>query len=358
MYRGGSAMKLTEWFDTYRLQRMRGAASKSLQDYHAALRGFAEFLGRDPTIQDLTDTEVAAYLVWLSAPTTDRKPAGPRTRNKHRACLLALWRFARLPRSRYILGDSAPEWDPCVERETVPRRIPEAWTATDVVSLIRSATNQSGRVGEVGAADWWQALISVCYWTGWRLGAVLELPATALEVFHGATPTGAVAALVVRAETQKQRADQTALLDRAALEVLKRIRPGHADKLFPWPWCRLTLHRHMRRILAAAGVTTTRFLFHKLRATHATLLEAAGGNATEALGHSDRRVTVAHYIDRRLLPVTATCAVLPQIHKRTDLPGSRKQINASPTGAETPRNNGCLRGGMEVGEDIQGWDFV
>lgn len=350
-------MRLLDWFEVYRLQRMRGGVAKSLEDYRAALRGFADFLERPPTTQDLSDTTVAGYLAWLASPTSDRKPVGPRTRNKHRACLLALWRFARLPRSRAVLGETAPEWDPCVERETVPRRIPEAWGASELRALMDAATRQSGLVGEVSAADWWAALVATCYWTGWRLGAVLELPGTALEVFGTPTATGAVAALVVRAESQKQRADQVALLDGAALEVLRRIRPGHAAKLFPWPWCRLTLHRRMRRIISVAGVTTSRFLFHKLRATHATLLEAAGGNATEALGHSDRRVTVAHYIDRRLLPVAASCAVLPQIHRRTDLPCPRKQINAStPAGAVTPREGETEDGDFQ--QEFQGWDFV
>ena len=44
-----------------------------------------------------------------------------------------------------------------------------------------------------------------------------------------------------------------------------------------------------------------RHKFHAMRRTVASFYEAAGGNATELLGHSTRDVTRTHYLDPRVV---------------------------------------------------------
>ena len=56
------------------------------------------------------------------------------------------------------------------------------------------------------------------------------------------------------------------------------------------------------RIMLAAGLPHSRaYKFHIFRKSVASHAEAAGGNATELLGHSARSVTL-RYIDRRIAP--------------------------------------------------------
>jgi integrase len=55
------------------------------------------------------------------------------------------------------------------------------------------------------------------------------------------------------------------------------------------------------QVLARAGLPTdAKSKFHRIRRTVASYYEAAGGNATELLGHSSRKVTTA-YLDKRVV---------------------------------------------------------
>ena len=58
--------------------------------------------------------------------------------------------------------------------------------------------------------------------------------------------------------------------------------------------------RRLGEIMERAGLPNSRlYKFHSIRKSVASYYEAAGGNATELLGHSSRRITKA-YIDPRI----------------------------------------------------------
>jgi integrase len=72
--------------------------------------------------------------------------------------------------------------------------------------------------------------------------------------------------------------------------------------VFALPWARGhksgTFYRRYTMLLERAGLPTgRRWKPQCLRRTFATFLEAAGGDATEALDHSSRRVTKQSYLD-------------------------------------------------------------
>lgn len=59
--------------------------------------------------------------------------------------------------------------------------------------------------------------------------------------------------------------------------------------------------RKIGEVLERAGLPTdSKSKFHRIRRTVASYYEAAGGNATELLGHSSRKIT-EKYLDRRIV---------------------------------------------------------
>ena len=76
---------------------------------------------------------------------------------------------------------------------------------------------------------------------------------------------------------------------------------GIDQPIFPWPFCPTHIYYHYKRILRRAGLPTDRDChFHRIRKSVASWYEAAGGNVTELLDHSARRVTRA-YLDPRIV---------------------------------------------------------
>lgn len=317
-------LSLEEFFrTTYRPKRLRGASPRTIEDYGSVFRLTEEFLGRPWLLRELTDELVESYLGWLAAggpskgPHCGRsrlnRPRSTATRNKHLAYLLALWRAAREKKVRAVLGEEAPRDDPDVRKERAPKRIPEAWTPEEIATLIAIAELEPGTVGGVRAADWWPALFQTLYVTGWRIRTALQLTPAALEVFTAPLPCGAPACLRARGEVMKDHDDDRKPIDHATLDRLLRLGPATRERLFPCDVTPKTLRARMRKQLRLAGLSTRKWLFHKVRATHATALHAAGGNATASLGHSDPAVTAASYLDPRYLRQKSPIQLLPPL---------------------------------------------
>lgn len=277
---------------------------RTLADYATICRTMRRFAGRPVLLSDLSDAFVESYLAWLGSAnesdTIQRRPASPATQNRHRAVILALWRYARRSKVRMMLAERAPATDPDVEKLHTPRRIPEAWSQVELSALLQTASRRPGRVGHVAAGDFWPALICTAYVTAWRIGAIMRLEPADLESFGEPLDGRYPGQLRSPAESQKHFADEVALVDHATFALLSRLQPGRHSRLFPWDATVKTLREHFRGIVADSGLRTRKYLFHKLRASHASLLESRGGDATTSLGHSSRRVTLASYLDPRL----------------------------------------------------------
>jgi integrase len=85
----------------------------------------------------------------------------------------------------------------------------------------------------------------------------------------------------------------------AALQDLPRA----SDCVFEWPYHPSYIFRRLGRIMRRAGLPNDRMhKFHVLRKSVASYYEAAGGNATELLKHSERKVTRG-YLDPRIVKV-------------------------------------------------------
>jgi integrase len=111
--------------------------------------------------------------------------------------------------------------------------------------------------------------------------------------------------VIVRAAHQKGRRDRVLPLSDQAVSACIRLHQHtcQCKLLFPCPYRREWLWRRFRAIVEAAGLTTPRGrmgLFHRLRRTSGSLVEANGGDGSRHLGNT-RAVFERSYLDPRII---------------------------------------------------------
>ena len=251
--------------------------ANTLRLHQTGLHHFARFLGRIPTVLDLCDQTVCRYI-------SSRIAVGKSRATVRGECakLLALWRYAA--RHRYV-----EQW-PSLKLPRQPERAPLAWTRPELDRLF-AATQLAGPVGNVPGFLWWGALASCLWDTGERIGAMLGLE------WYGVDLAGLT--LVLPAEVRKGRACDR--IYRIAMDTAERLSRLPRDRRpFFWPYHESTLYNRYKRLLERAGLPSDRrSKFHRIRRSTASHYAAAGGDATELLGHSSRAVTRL-YLDPRL----------------------------------------------------------
>lgn len=278
--------------------------------YLNSLRLFDKYLERAATLADLNDDTVTAHLAWILA-----NGRQPRTANKSRDQLLALWRYAA--RKRHV--DLFPDVEPIPEFKRAPR----AWTIEQLAKLLAVARQPGEWRSElcgVPSIIWWPALLLTLYDTGIRIGAAMQLRVDDFDA------SGRI--VFVRAETQKHRADQVLPVSEETASILAEsiAATESRDWLFPWPFDQAYLYTQFNLLLKAAGLPTGRGnKFHKIRRTSATMAELCigPGAATIHLGHSSPKVT-ERYLDRTMLPSANVAAALP----RPVLPTEKGKVSA------------------------------
>lgn len=262
--------------------RLAGGAESTKRQYRAIVRRFSEFLCRQATFDDLTETNVLPFIEALAS--SKRQPSAATVRGVQKK-LASLWEFA----FRRGKVTTAPDMRPWKE----PKRLPTCWTLEELGRLLAAARATPGWIAGVPAGLWWEAILLLCYETGARIGAVLQISLVDIDVRRRL--------LAIPAENQKQFAEQRFFLTEQATAAVKASIAAcpQRNALFPWAKCEATLYHHFRHILERAGLPTgRRDKFHKLRRTSATQIARVAGKAaaSEHLGHSSLRVTAA-YID-------------------------------------------------------------
>lgn len=297
MSRNFDCLSLRTLFDRYyRPRKLLGRSEKNAYQYFMQLRHLARFLGREPTTDDLDDDTLAAFLQWfIDGRDRQLRPRSPETANKARSHLTALWRFA----AQVGLVD---RW-PTIPKIPVPESAPMAWTVEQITLIFNACADARGWLCGIPAADYWIAFHRLLWDTGERSGAMLALRWDWLS-----RDTLAVPGIV-------RKANKVAVyvLSPPTLAALERIREPARDLIFPWRLHRSTFYHHYRRLIERAGLSYTRSGPQKMRRSFASHLEAAGGNATAALQHCNRSVTLKSYIDPRIVSPEAAWRKLPKI---------------------------------------------
>lgn len=295
----GTPQPLAEFYrDYYVPLRLIGASPKTVEQYEIALRHWKRFCG-SLALSDIDDMALAAFVAALAR---SRSPATVAKTLRH------VMSIVRLAAKR---AGVVPPDPPAVR---VSRRIPEAFTIDQVEAILAECRREPGSLAALPASRWWPALVLFVFDTGCRVGAALASVADDLAIGERS--------VLLRAETQKQRADQWHTLSDQAIAAIAALYPRPGSLVFPWPYGRGVIYKRFRRILDRAGVPAGRErggLFHKLRKTTASYVHANGGDATYQLGHSSRQVT-ERYLDPRIARNGQAIDVLPRPEMPIDDP--------------------------------------
>lgn len=290
------AVTLLEVFEqAYLPLRLAGSSTAVRKQYRWNIERFSDWLGRTATVDDLSDTVVASFIASIMRPEGER-PRSAATGNKIRSQLVALWNFA----FRKQLCKVGPD----VPKLTQAKRVPTSWTVEEVGRILDACDRHPKGV-------MLRAMVLVLFDTGLRLGALRQAP---LSAYRPETRE-----LLIAAETQKQNADQLFVLHPDTCAALERF-PKPRKVLIPCEMSEATLFKAFRQVLQDAGLPATRRdMFHKIRRTTATLVEATygAGTATRILGHSTPGVTAA-YLDTTKLPGNDIALRMPRPTKGGD----------------------------------------
>jgi integrase len=219
------------------------------------------------------------------------------TVNKVRRHCLALLRWA------VEIGEieKVPSWKPDAEL----RRAPHAFLVGEFSRVLSAAQRRPGYVDGIPAGWWWESLLLSLWYTGSRITAILQVR------WDDVLKDG----FYLRAEYQKQKADQLFVVGADCLRAIERIRTPERELVWPWPHSQKALYRHFASIAKTAGVPVSRDtggLFHRIRRSTASYIRAAGGDATSQLGHSCSSVT-ARYYDPRIVGAHDATAAMPSL---------------------------------------------
>lgn len=270
-------MELKKFFDSvYAPYRLRGKSQETFRLYNLTITQFSRTLGRPACLDDLTDENTLLHL-------HRRREVAPATRNKERAQLFALWRFAS-QRGHHSGWPNIPE-------EDEPERTPLAWTQNDIHILLDGATNMTGNVGNTPRNVWWPAMIRLALDTGERIGALRESRWHWIDDGRIRFP----------AEYRKgKKRDKPYRLGPATVQALEKVKQySTSDLVFEWPYTYTYLWTCWRSLLQKCDLPTGRDSgLHRIRKTVASAAWAAGLDAQDLLDHNDKRTT-QRYLDPR-----------------------------------------------------------
>lgn len=273
-------MIIEELVEEYLLQNGDVKSRNTERLMRIVARHFIAFAGNDATL--LTDRNLGGFMRWRRNDYRGKKPPAEITITNEAAKLRALAGFAHqlgfVPPVRFNVRHNRPG-------------IPTAMTQEQVRAMFDAARATTYSIGGVPGSVYFVALFSVAWDTGARANAIHELRIEDIDlerlqitfrVLKGNAPA-------VTKEIRPSTAD-------AIRELLK-----HFDDVRPFAVVKsASIYHHLKRIKRAAGIPISiRNGLHDFRRAYATAIHAAGGDATEALGHSSDAVTRRWYIDPR-----------------------------------------------------------
>lgn len=301
-----STTKILEYFEQeYLPSNLRITSNSTIKHYNITIRQFGEFLGRDAKLEDMTDGNATRFCRWLQL----EKDIATQTIEQRMNYLRAIWRWC----CRERLIEKWPNFQTAPPEKPLPR----AWTTQQIVELMDAARETDGHIGAVPAGVWWYNLHRFAWETGERLGAMLKARWDDVDSERCLIE---IPAKYRKAKTRGMlyTISEDLMGDLVAMREFKTAPHFHLpinfDVIFYWPFTESTFYNHYDKILKRAGLPTDhRSKMHRIRRSFASHLEANGGNATEALKHSSRRITANSYLDESIIQRTPAFKMLPKL---------------------------------------------
>lgn len=278
---------LRNWiFTRFLPQNLKVRNELTRKNYGHAVNDFAEFLGREPVLSDLSDEALTGLTLHL----LNTRHLAERTANERAGRIKTFWSWAA--RKRYV--DQFPTFQPVPE----PEKIPLAWRENELVKLFNSCRRQRGEICGIPAWRWWFTIHGFWWCTGERIGATLAMRVEHLRLDE--------AVAVLPASIRKgRRKPAVHYLWADLVEMFRSILPPNGPErqlVFPWPKHHTTLYHYYNKVLKMAGLPHDRYCKpHKMRVSHASWRHMAGEDATRALGHDSPDTTRRHYLDPTLI---------------------------------------------------------
>lgn len=252
--------------------------------YGFAVANLGEAIGSPPSVADLTDTNLARTITTLQM-----RGLAAKTINERIGRLKALW--------RWLADQRRVDTRPTIKKIVEPQRVPVAWSQDELRRLVLATKFIDRDLAGGICAEWfWHSLILTAWDTGERISALLS---ARYDWINGNW-------LAIPAEYRKGKTkDRVYRLTDATIAAIRNASMPPREFIWPWSAHRSSLYNHYRRLLKLAKLPADRkSMFHRIRRSVATHVEAAGGNATKLLDHSSRRLTEKSYLDPRFLPET------------------------------------------------------
>ena len=268
-------------------------APRTIVLYGHTLDRFAEYLGREPVLEDLDDIVVSKFLAHrLSDP---KRPVRRTTVLKDRVQLCAIAAFCA--KKRMI-----PEFLTLAPMRAAPR-LPQAYLVEEVQAIVRAAGQLTGTESGKPKAWYWQTFVACMVQTAGRVGEVQAVTWQCVDADRRC--------VTFLAETRKGRTrdvERGISADLAAMLEQQRGEP--AEPVWPWTLSEQMRWQRLRKLCKLANVQYR--AWHAFRKTAASYVAAGGGNAQQLLDHDRSSTSEKHYLDNRIVNRRVSAAdVLP-----------------------------------------------
>lgn len=298
------------------------APHKDLSDrtsamYEATLDRFRDFLGREATVDDLDDFVAARFIRWRRVTQHSQyKLISPASLAKDSAHLRSLWTW--LAKKRWKKADGELLEFPDYARPKVPKPVPKAYKAEELAQLVAMGKRRKGLISGKPAAWYWPTKIMAMFQTGERIGAILALRWSEVDLER--------CTLTFLAATRKgHRETITRPITKELAKMLATQKGPPEARVWPWLDDReaLSAYNSLRVLCRIAGVSYKPF--HAIRKSTASYLKRAGISAKKQLGHSSEEMAENHYYDEDITGRESNLDYLPPL----DL-GDRRRDDEKP----------------------------
>ena len=288
-----------------RIAPSRQYCDRTVELYESSLDRFRDFLGHDPTLDDLSDATVGKWLKWRAVtPHGKRRPVRPASVAKDSTQVKSIWTYCAKKRLKRSDGNDIEF--PDYRNPVVPMPVPKAFTADELAQILAAARHRRGRISGKPAAWYWMTKVRALYQTGERIGAVLELRWREVDLARHT--------LTFLAHTRKGRRETlTQPITPRLCELLAPQQEAPGERVWPWLDARakLSLYGSWRLLLQSAKVPYKPF--HSIRKSTASYLKLGGVSAKKQLGHATDGIAEMHYYDEEIVGRANNLSVLPDI---------------------------------------------